>query len=477
MISILVAGIVISALAFTFLLEARTKKLFTSLQKKKASQIALHISSDIRENMLAGPNYDSISRLLTSHTLDNYIETALFKHDGSLYAGKTANTPPEELFAAPRDLAIESKEGFLFYKPLLNEKACAKCHQHGKPLLGLIMVAISYQEQTAFFQSISSSMAFFTIIMAVAGGGVLILLLKKMVFSPLSQLHYAAEIISSGSLHHRIRIPNRDEFGALASAFNQMAESIEKSHAVLEDAVRQRTEELENTANRFKNSEAKLKEAQHIARMGSWEYDAETEIFTCSEEIYTIFGRTPADTVTLSSFLECVHPEDRQALSVAHAAASDQADYSYDFRILLPEGEIRYLHAEERAVPNESGIITSRIGIVQDITERKKVEAALSTLVEEVSGKTDHDIFRSLVEHLAGTLGTDFAYVGELTEDMEHVRTITFYERGEFRENIEYALAETPCNTVIGKELRIYPQHVQKLFPEDTLLVEMGAES
>ena len=476
---ILVAGILASAIILTLLVESRIKSSFLSLQRKKALQVAEHIAKDIKEHMLVGPDHAAIRHLVISHTTGTDIETALFKSDGSLFAGQTANKPPQELFVNPRDLWRESQGKFLFYKPFMNEKACMSCHVQGKPVLGVLMVSVSNAEQSVFLKNISSNMIFFTVIIAGISGGVLILLLRRIVFSPLSELHRAAETLSSGDYQHRISLSGSDEFGKLASTFNQMAENIRSSHSVLTKEVRQRTEELEAPLQLYKESEARLKEAQQIARLGNWELDVTTGKLWWSDETYRIFGKTAGEPITFSAFLDCVHPEDRDHLArtIDEAIAGNKEGWTFDYRIVCPGPEILYLHEEAKVIFDTSGHMVRRIGTVQDITERKKTEAVLHTLVEEVSGKTDNAFFCSLAENLAKTLTMEIAFVGEIEKDLNHVRTIAMYDHGKFQDNFTYALVGTPCNNVIGKTIRLYPQGVQKLFPEDHMLVEMGVES
>jgi len=478
MVFLLLAGILISSSVLAYVMNKRGTAVLLSFERDRSSLLAGDIARELKDAMLLDKKPSIIKTLVTSNMMDADVRTALFTGDGTLYAGQTDHRVPGEIFSDPRDMSITSEGRLIFFKPLLNEQACRQCHVQGREVLGIVMVDISSKKMTAVISEIRRTMILFTVSLAVLGSLVLILILKKMVFSPLAVLHEAAKKVGAGELQYRIDLPHKDEFGTVASAFNRMAGSIEKSHATLEESVRQRTAELEEAANRYRESETRLKEAQRIAKMGNWKLDAENMTFWWSDETFKIFGKDQAEPVSFSSFLESVHPEDREPLSrsVEHVIASGQTEWSYDYRIVLKGGEVRYLHAEGRAHLDESGAITERIGTVQDITERKKIEAALYTLVEEVSGKTDRDFFRSLVERLVRTLGMDFAYVGELLEDMNHVWTIAVYAHGEFGDNFTYCLEGTPCDKVVWKKLCLYPKNVRELFPGDTLLMEMGAE-
>lgn len=114
--------------------------------------------------------------------------------------------------------------------------------------------------------------------------------------------------------------------------------------------------------------------------------------------------------------------------------------------------------------------------IFRDTTERKRMEMVLKTLNEKVYGASSELFFQSLVLNLAEHLGIAFAEIGELTDDRRHIRTVAVCGDGNIIENFEYSLAGTPCENVVGKSFCSYPENVQALFPEDKMLVEMGAK-
>lgn len=84
--------------------------------------------------------------------------------------------------------------------------------------------------------------------------------------------------------------------------------------------------------------------------------------------------------------------------------------------------------------------------------------------------------FNSLVTFLGKTLGLEYALVDELLPSRVAARTVGLYAQGSVVPNLEYDLAGTPCENVIGKTLCCYQCHIQACFPKDALLVEMGAE-
>ena len=115
--------------------------------------------------------------------------------------------------------------------------------------------------------------------------------------------------------------------------------------------------------------------------------------------------------------------------------------------------------------------------IVRNVTERKQTEEVLYTLVEKISGKTGDDFFRAMVQYLSKMLKIKYAYIAELSQDAESIRTVAVFGDGRIIDNFEYPLAGTPCENVVGNKAAAYVSDIQLLFPEDLLLVEMGIES
>ena len=127
-------------------------------------------------------------------------------------------------------------------------------------------------------------------------------------------------------------------------------------------------------------SEARLAEAQRIARVGSWEWDIDSDRLWWSEETFRIFGLDPEKfSADFDAFIGAVHPDDRQLVreSVAQAVRDQVSEWTIDYRSILPGGEIRYLHENARAVFAPDGRLVKRVGTVQDITERKLADQAL----------------------------------------------------------------------------------------------------
>ncbi len=88
-----------------------------------------------------------------------------------------------------------------------------------------------------------------------------------------------------------------------------------------------------------------------------------------------VFGRTCASLMSQpDSFLEAVHPDDRQAVIAEYQAEAQTGKFDLSYRIVRPDGTVRYLQARGRAVRDASGAVVNHAGSAIDITERRQAE-------------------------------------------------------------------------------------------------------
>jgi PAS domain S-box-containing protein len=101
----------------------------------------------------------------------------------------------------------------------------------------------------------------------------------------------------------------------------------------------------------------------------------------------------------------------------------------------------------------------------------------LRRLVEGTVRSTGGEFFRSLVRNLSLALGSAYALIAEFAGSPSRVRTLAYWGKGAFLDDLEYDLAGTPCEDVARGELCHHPHGVQQRFPKDRPLVDMGVES
>jgi two-component system, cell cycle sensor histidine kinase and response regulator CckA len=153
-------------------------------------------------------------------------------------------------------------------------------------------------------------------------------------------------------------------------------------------AARRKQRQAEESLRR---SEENLANAQRITHIGSWETDLVNNQLFWSDEVYRIFGVARDDfEVTLESFFNFIHPEDRQLVEGAGGyAVAQNASYNIEHRIVRPDGEIRVVREIGEVTFDETDRPIRFIGTVQDITDRKLQERLLLESEEK---------FRSIVE-------------------------------------------------------------------------------
>lgn len=127
----------------------------------------------------------------------------------------------------------------------------------------------------------------------------------------------------------------------------------------------------------LRQSEAKLRQAQAVAKLGSWHLNADSGVLEWSPEAYRIFGITQGMPLTYERFLSCVHPEDAPALDRAWQAALEGNPYHLEHRICVG-GEIRWVVEDAELERDVAGRVTGGIGTVQDITARKLQELQIA---------------------------------------------------------------------------------------------------
>jgi formate hydrogenlyase transcriptional activator len=108
---------------------------------------------------------------------------------------------------------------------------------------------------------------------------------------------------------------------------------------------------------------------------------------------------------------------------------------------------------------------------------RWNADLAFRSVFEATADKAGIEFMRHLVKHLAQSLGVEYAFVAEFAGAADRVKTIAFWSGKDWRSNIEYRLAGTPCEKVVSGHYCLYKDDVQRLFPEDSDLVALGARS
>jgi diguanylate cyclase (GGDEF)-like protein/PAS domain S-box-containing protein len=143
---------------------------------------------------------------------------------------------------------------------------------------------------------------------------------------------------------------------------------------------------LRATADR----EERLAEAQSLAGLGSWEMDLVTGKHVWSDELYRLFGLEPGDPdVAPQTLLSRVHPDDQDAVAAWGAALGSGTPSALDFRNLLPDGTVRWVHGRGAVTDQRGGAPAVVSGTIQDITERKRAETEIHETLSLLNATLD----------------------------------------------------------------------------------------
>lgn len=159
---------------------------------------------------------------------------------------------------------------------------------------------------------------------------------------------------------------------------------------------------------RLRRSELRLEEAQSIAKLGSWEWNLETDEVTWSKEMFRIHGIPDRSAITLQEAFDFTHPDDQKGIDKAiQQAMKSKGSYSLYYRVRLPDGTVKYVNARGNIIRGEAGQPTFILGTVQDVTEAKLSEQQLKAYTEELEQS------RSRIEQERARLDSLFQSMGE----------------------------------------------------------------
>ena len=156
--------------------------------------------------------------------------------------------------------------------------------------------------------------------------------------------------------------------------------------AVVRDVgARKRVEES------LRASEARLKEAQALAKLGNWELDLVGGRLTWSDEIYRIFELDAAQFgASYEAFLNAIHPDDRESVNrVYTASVANRTSYAIVHRLRTSDGRIKHVQERGQTFYAEDGKPLRSVGTVQDVTALHEAEQALRALNAELEARVE----------------------------------------------------------------------------------------
>jgi PAS domain S-box-containing protein len=249
---------------------------------------------------------------------------------------------------------------------------------------------------------------------------------------------------------------------------------LERLNVELEDRVRARTVELEDSNARLLESERRRTQAMAAGKMGSWDWDWLEGNWMWDEGQFRIFGVDPKSfQITPSSLQRLLHPDDGEKLRRVFARFARGAKfYEAEFRICRPDGSVRWCFGTAAATVDNSNRVVRVSGVTVDITERKLAEERQTLLAMEVNHRAKNAL--TLVQSLIRlTRGSDVkAYVDALEgrvialAGVHTILALTSWKGAELRKLVDQELSPYYRNGQVvlqGGEIQLEPTTAQTL--------------
>src|SRR5262245_49954807 len=166
-----------------------------------------------------------------------------------------------------------------------------------------------------------------------------------------------------------------------------------------------------------------------------------------------------------------------RAIGTLAVATTRANQYSQGDAELLQEVASQIALAVENMKAYEA-ISTLNQAMQEEMARRQEAEDMLRAITEGTASVTGSDFFESLVRHLASGLGARYAFVTECGENPKgRLRTRAVWSAGALDKNFEYDAAQTPCQQVLDGTVSYHCRDLQRLFPQDRVLIDLGVES
>ncbi len=174
--------------------------------------------------------------------------------------------------------------------------------------------------------------------------------------------------------------------------------------------------------------------------------------------------------------------EARRNLTEALAANAERGKVggrTLEVEIVRKDGSTMWAEFKISFLRDEGGVARGILGVARDISERKRAENALRSVMVATAAATGEEFFRTLVQHLAKALDLRYAMVGELCGPArDRMRTLAVWAGDRFAENFEYDIRDGPCQDVTASDGVVSIQdHLRDRFPHHTLGARLEADA
>lgn len=238
------------------------------------------------------------------------------------------------------------------------------------------------------------------------------------------------------------------------------------------------TSEKENTETHLAKTKQLFQQVQKMGKIGTWEYDLQTNRIEWSDEVYNIFGVKPDHfTPTYENFLNSIHPGDRHQMNQNYQThLKTKIPYQVIHRLLLQDGQVKYVRQHCHTEFDPQGKPLKSLGTVQDVTEQTIAELTIKNIIQGTSTAiSGQEFFENLVVQIALAVDQPCVVVSKI--DGETLETLAINCNNSLKPNLKMSFKQTPCELVIKNGYYYCPQKVIPSFPQDPFLETVQAES
>jgi len=226
----------------------------------------------------------------------------------------------------------------------------------------------------------------------------------------------------------------------------------------------------------YESEEQYRRLADNMIKSFLYRHNTEGQFNYVSQSVTNVLGYSVEEFLTNYTEYLTDHPVNNAVRKHTELSIQGVKQPPYETQINHKDGTAHWLEVAEVPVRDNNGDVIAVEGNAHDITQRKNAEDALKSLAKTFSFLSGKEFFDNVVKHLSESMHMDYAFIGELMESKDRVMVVSGFGKGQLLDPFEYDIAGTPCANVIGQSLCCYPSGVQKSFPEDYMLTEMGIE-
>ncbi|MFZ4536155.1 PAS domain S-box protein [Propionivibrio sp.] len=329
------------------------------------------------------------------------------------------------------------------------------------PVAGWYVVAsLPTAEAFAQIHAMQQRMLLATLLLTLLAGGLTWWMLRRQL-SPLLATATTLATLSDSRQQHLQPLPiiRQDEIGQLIGGFNHLLQTLGKREAALLDSEASYRTLFSEMLNGF---------ALHEIICDDQGNPADYRFLAINPAFTRMTGLQPGSTVG-RTLLEVMPGSERYWIETyGKVALTGEPAFFENYSAELK----KYFEVTAfRPAPKQFACL------FEDITTRKKAEEVQTFLAKTSSTASDGAFFQVLARYLAESLGMFYVCIDRLEGDGLSARTLAVWCDGKFEDNVTYALKDTPCGDVVGKEVCCFPASVCQFFPRDQVLQDLSAES